>query len=181
MITDREVLLGVSGGVAAYKTAALASRLVQAGAKVSVAISEAGAQFVGAATFEALTGRPVATSVFDPRYPLGAHIELTRRAQIYVMAPATADLLSKLALGVADDLLSTLYLAFEGPVLVAPAMNRVMWAKASVQRNVRQLVSDGLQVLGPDEGWQSCREQGAGRMVSPDTIFDAICTALQSG
>ena len=172
----REILLGVSGGVAAYKIAALASRLVQEGANVSVAISAAGEKFVGPATFEALIGRPAATAVFDSRFPLGAHIELSRRADLLVFAPATADLLFKMAHGAADDLLSTLYLAFEGPVLAAPAMNRVMWSKASVRRNVETLRNDGVQMIGPDEGWQSCREVGAGRMASPEQLFDAIQT-----
>ncbi|MFO0900243.1 MAG: flavoprotein [Pirellulales bacterium] len=174
----RELIVGVAGGVAAYKTAALVSQLVQAEAAVTVVLTEAAAHFVGPATFEALTGRPVAQRIFDARYPLGAHIELARRAELLCIAPATADLLAKCALGLADDLLSTLYLAFDGPVLMAPAMNATMWAQPAVQRNVAQLQADGVQIVDPEAGWLSCRQQGAGRMVSPETLRQAIEAVL---
>jgi len=173
-MNGRELLVGVSGGVAAFKTAALVSQLVQQGAGVTVVLTEAAEQFVGRATFSALTGRPVATKVFDERYPLGAHIELAQRAELLCVAPATADVLAKAAHGLADDLLSTLFLAFDGPVLFAPAMNTQMWTNAAVQRNVAQLRQDGRHFVDPEEGWLSCRQQGAGRMAPPEAILAAI-------
>ena len=174
-MNGREIVIGVSGGIAAFKTAALVSQLVQAGAQVTVVITAAAEQFVGRATFAALTGRPVATRVFDEQtYPLGAHIELAQRGQLLCIAPATADVLAKLALGFADDLLSTLYLSFTGPVLMAPAMNCEMWEKPVVQRNVEQLRRDGVIFIDPEEGWLSCRQRGAGRMAAPEKILAAI-------
>lgn len=174
----REIILAVTGGIAAYKSAQIASRLVQSGAGVTAVLTHAATAFVGEATFAALTGRPVAMQVFDTRYPLGAHIELARRAQLLVVAPATADFLAKAAHGAADDLLSTLYLCFTGPVLVAPAMNSEMWAKAAVQRNVAQLRADGVHFVDPEEGWLSCRQQGAGRVADPEKILAAINSLL---
>ncbi len=176
---DREVLIGITGGIAAYKTAALVSQLVQGGARVSVAMTEAATEFVGVAALAALTGRPVATRVFDPNlFPLGPHIELAQRADLYCIAPATADFLAKAAHGQADDLVSTLYLCFAGPVLMAPAMNPDMWAKPAVQRNVQQLRDDGVVIVAPDDGWLSCRRSGPGRMAEPDRIQLQIESAL---
>ncbi len=178
---DREVLIGITGGIAAYKTAALVSQLVQGGARVSVAMTEAAQQFVGVATLAALTGRPVATNVFEPQlFPLGPHIELAQRAELFCIAPATADFVAKAAHGLADDLVSTLYLCFAGPVLIAPAMNPDMWAKPVVQRNIRQLTDDGVQIITPDDGWLSCRRSGPGRMAQPDRIQEQIEAVLQS-
>lgn len=177
-LNGREILIGVTGGIAAYKTAMLVSKLAQSGALVSVAMTESAQKFVGAATFAALSGRSVADSVFSPAHPLGAHIELAQRADLFCIAPATADFLGKAALGLADDLVSTAYLCFEGPVLVAPAMNRQMWDQPSVQRNVVQLQEDGVKIISPGEGWLSCREQGAGRMSEPLEILDAIRNTL---
>lgn len=176
---DREILVGVSGGIAAYKTAALVSQLVQAGAGVTVVTTPAAEKFIGVATFAALTGRPVATSCFgDPLHPLGAHITLAQRADLLCIAPATANVLAKLAHGLADDLLSTLYLSFTGPAILAPAMNCEMWEKPAVQRNVKQLIADGVEFVGPEEGWLSCRTKGIGRMAAPETIFAAIAKTL---
>ena len=180
MLADREIILGVTGGIAAYKAAALASGLVQDGAGVTAVLTPNARRFVGAATFAALTGRPVATRSFDPRYPLGAHIELAARSDLFVVAPASADFLAKAAAGAADDLLTTLLLCAECPVLVAPAMNTAMWAKAAVQRNVAQLAADGVTVVQPGTGWLSCRHKGAGRMAEPDEIATAIRAALAS-
>ncbi len=174
----RQLVLGVTGGVAAYKAAALVSQLVQAGAGVSVVLTEAGAQFVGPATFAALSGRPVARQAFDPHYPLGAHIELAAQGELLVVAPATADFLAKAAGGLADDLLSTLYLAFEGPVLLAPAMNTAMWDHPAVQRNVEQLRADGVHLVDPVQGWLSCRRRGAGRMADPEQIAARVAELL---
>jgi phosphopantothenoylcysteine decarboxylase len=178
----REIIIGVCGGIAAYKTAALVSQLVKAGAGVTVALSPAAEKFVGQATFAALSARPVADDAFDPqRFPLGPHIELASRADVMCIAPATANFLAHAALGLADDLLSTLYLSFTGRVLMAPAMNCEMWNKPAVQRNLAQLKEDGVHFVGPDEGWLSCRSQGVGRMASPETILQAVEGLLRDG
>jgi len=169
-----EILIGVTGGIAAYKTAALVSSLVQAGHGVSVVMTRAARKFVGPATFRALTGRPVITDQFDPHHPLGAHIELAEKAELLCIAPASADFLAKAACGLADDLLSTLLLSFNGPVLLAPAMNSAMWEKPTVQRNVNTLQQDGYEFIGPQKGWQSCRRIGMGRMAEPAEIQAAI-------
>lgn len=172
---DRELVVGVTGGIAAYKTAALVSQLVQQGAQVTVVMSAAAERFVGAATFAALTGRPVVRSMFDePQYPLGAHVTLAERASLLCVAPATAHFLAKTAHGLADDLLSTLVLAFPGTIVLAPAMNCDMWDKPAVARNVAQLRQDGFVIVDPEEGWLSCRRRGIGRMAAPETIFAAI-------
>jgi phosphopantothenoylcysteine decarboxylase/phosphopantothenate--cysteine ligase len=179
MFAGREIVLGVTGGIAAYKAAMLASLLVQREAGVTAVLTRNARRFVGAATFAALTGRPVASRSFDPAaFPLGAHLELAARADLVVVAPASADFLAKAAAGAADDLLTTLVLCAECPVLVAPAMNAAMWAKAAVQRNVDRLAADGLQIIQPKTGWLSCRQHGAGRMAEPDEIAAAIATAL---
>jgi len=174
-MNGREIIVGVTGGIAAYKTAALVSRLSQAGAMVTVAMTEAAQQFVGPTTFAALSGRPVATQVFhEAGQPLGAHIALAERAELFCVAPATANFLAKAAHGIADDLLSTLYLSFAGPAILAPAMNHDMWEKPAVQRNVAQLRKDGAVLVGPDEGWLSCRKTGMGRMSDPEVLFAEI-------
>jgi phosphopantothenoylcysteine decarboxylase/phosphopantothenate--cysteine ligase len=175
----REIVIGVTGGIAAYKTAGLVSQLVQAGAGVSVVLTRAAEEFIGPATFAALTGRPVHTRVFTAEEPLGAHITLASKAHLLCVAPATANFLAKAAGGLADDLLSTLYLAFTGPVILAPAMNCEMWAKPAVQRNVTQLRADGVQMVDPEEGWLSCRTRGMGRMADPAKIYAAIEQALR--
>ena len=178
-VLDREIVLGVSGGIAAYKAAALASLLVQRGARVTAVLTRNARRFVGSPTFAALTGRPVASRNFDPGvYPLGAHIELASRAELVVVAPASADFLARAAAGAADDLLTTLLLCAECPVIVAPAMNAAMWAKAAVQRNVERLAADGLHVVPPGTGWLSCRTAGVGRMAEPDAIAAVIETTL---
>lgn len=174
-MTGREIVIGITGGIAAYKTAMLVSQLVQAGHQVRVAMTASAEHFVAPATFAALTGRPVASRVFDDaQHPLGAHIELAEAADLLCVAPATANFLAKAAQGLADDLLSTLYLAFAGPVLVAPAMNNVMWEKPAVQRNIAQLRADGVVLIEPEEGWLSCRKAGKGRMAGPDVLFAAV-------
>jgi phosphopantothenoylcysteine decarboxylase/phosphopantothenate--cysteine ligase len=178
-MNGREIVVGVTGGIAAFKTAALVSQLVQAGAGVTVVTTAAAEQFVGPATFAALTGRPVARKTFDDQqFPLGAHIALAERAQLLLVAPASADFLAKGAHGLADDLLSTLYLAFTGRVLMAPAMNTAMWEKAAVQRNIAQLREDGVQFVDPESGWLSCRQVGAGRMAAPEMILAAVREVL---
>ncbi len=179
-MTDHEIVVGVTGGIAAYKSATLVSRLVQSGYGVRVVMTRSAHQFVGAATFTALTGRPVFTEIFDglDQYPLGPHIELARKSDLLCVAPATADFLAKSCHGAADSLLSALYLCFRGPVIMAPAMNCEMWEKSAVQRNVETLKSDGVQMIGPNEGWLSCRQKGAGRMAEPDELFNAITAII---
>ncbi len=168
----REILIGVTGGIAAFKTAALVSKLVQAGAGVSVVMTESATHLVGPKTFEALTGRPVGLDVFGPSpHP---HIEPADTAELFCIAPATANILAKAACGIADDLVSTLILSFHGPILMAPAMNVHMWNKPAVQRNVRRLQDDGLVLIEPEEGYLSCGARGKGRMASPERIFDEI-------
>ena len=170
----RAVLLAVGGGIAAYKSAFLCSRLVQCGYDVRVAMTHGATEFVGAAALAALSGKPVALDVFQQgRYPLGAHIELAAGVELMVVAPTTANLLAKFATGIADDLISTLYLQMERPVLIAPAMSAAMWGKASVQRNVTQLRDDGCHFVGPGSGWLSCRVRGEGRMSEPEEILAA--------
>jgi phosphopantothenoylcysteine decarboxylase len=177
-----EIVVGVSGGIAAYKAAALTSLLVQDGAQVTAVLTRNARRFIGAATFAALTGRPVATRSFDPgAFPLGAHIELATKADLVIVAPATADLLAKAAGGVADDLLTTLLLCAECPVLYAPAMNAAMWEKPAVQRNVQQVAADGGIIVQPGTGWLSCRRQGTGRMAEPEEIAAVIRTTLAAG
>ncbi len=178
-LSNREILLGVSGGVAAYKAADLCSRLVQSGAKVTVIMTDAAHQFIGATTFEALTGRPVYSHAFKPQEHFqGEHIGLARRACLVVIAPATAQTIARLAHGMADDLLSTTVLVTTAPVIIAPAMNCDMWAKPAVQRNVAQLVSDGYHMIGPEAGWLSCGQVGAGRMAEPGMIVREMETVL---
>lgn len=173
------MLLGVSGGIAAYKAADLTSKLMQAGAKVSVVLTPAATKFIGATTFEALTGRPVKTSMFEPReHFIGEHIGLARLAEAFVVAPATADTLAKLALGLADDLVSTLALSVTCPRLVAPAMNNEMWSKSPVQRNINQLHKDGWEIIDPGSGWLSCGAVGPGRMAEPTEILERVQSAL---
>ena len=177
----KRIVLGVTGGVAAYKAAELVRLLVKAGAEVDVVLTAAGAQFVGAATFQALTGRRVWQALWDERMDSGmAHIELTRGAAAVLVAPATADFLAKLAHGFADDLLSTLCLARDCPLLVAPAMNRQMWENPATQRNVAQLAADGVNILGPAHGEQACGEVGDGRMLEAAELFDDLYSSLQA-
>lgn len=176
-LQGRRLVLGVTGGVAAYKAAELARLLVKAGVRVDAVLSAAGSQFVGAATFQALTGRPVWSDLWDARMSNGmAHIDLSREADAILIAPATADTLARLAQGRADDLLSTLCLAREPgcALLVAPAMNRQMWEHPATQRNVAQLRADRVTVLGPASGEQACGEVGMGRMLEPDALFEAL-------
>ncbi len=176
---DREVLLGVSGGIAAYKAADLTSKLVQAGAKVTAVLSPAATKFIGVTTFEALTGRRAPTGMFDPQeHFIGEHIGLARLADVFVVAPATADMLAKLASGRADDLVSALALSVTCPRLVAPAMNNEMWSKSPVQRNIEQLREDGWEIIDPGSGWLSCGAFGPGRMAEPIDILKCVEASL---
>lgn len=173
-----KIIVGIGGGIAAYKIATIVSRLIQDGHEVHVVLTHGATHFVGEATFAALCGRPPFTSSYDSRLPLGAHIELANDADLLVIAPATARILASCAAGAADDLLSTLYLSCECPVLLAPAMSSPMWEKPAVQRNFNTLKQDGVLTVGPDSGWLSCRKQGVGRMSEPEALLAEIAKVL---
>src|SRR5690348_2499949 len=159
----KRVVLGVTGGIAAYKSAELVRLLVKDGIQVDVVLTDAGARFVTPTTFQALSGRPVGTSLWQSGADNAmGHIGLTRGADLILVAPATADFLAKVAHGRAEDLLSTLCLARECPLLVAPAMNVQMWSNAATRRNVAQLAADGVTILGPGSGELACLEYGDG-------------------
>jgi phosphopantothenoylcysteine decarboxylase/phosphopantothenate--cysteine ligase len=176
----RRVLLGLTGGIAAYKAAPLVRALVKAGYDVRVAMTESAARFITPVTLQALSGQTVWTDLWDPRIPDNmGHIELSRDRELIVVAPATADFIAKVAQGLADDLLSTLCLARDCPLMLAPAMNRQMWDNAATQRNVRQLRSDGILFAGPEAGDQACGETGMGRMLEAEEIFEAIDAFFQ--
>lgn len=178
-LQGRSILLAVTGGVAAYKAAELCRLLIKDGAQVQVVLTASASQFVGAATFQALSGKPVFTDLWDGRVPNNmAHIELARAADLIVVAPATAHTLARAAQGLADDLLSTLLLAAGKPVLFAPAMNREMWLHPATQRNVATLRADGARICGPASGEQACGEVGEGRLVEPEDLLQDIVAAL---
>jgi phosphopantothenoylcysteine decarboxylase/phosphopantothenate--cysteine ligase len=181
--TDTRVFVGVTGGIAAYKTATLVSRLAQAGAQVTVAMTDAATKFVTPLTFQALSARPVYTSQWehvesqDPQ-----HISLAKAAAVAVVAPCTMDCMAKLATGRTDDVVTLILSAIDRrttPVLLAPSMNSVMWEQPSTQRNVATLVADGFTLVGPGAGWQACRQVGAGRMSEPEELLDAMRAALR--
>lgn len=174
-MSARRILLGVTGGVAAYKAAEFTRLLVKAGHTVEVVMTEAATRFVTPVTFQALSGNAVYADLWDPRpHNAMAHIELSRRADVFIIAPATANTLYKLAHGVSDDLISTLAAARTCPLVVAPAMNRQMWANPANQRNVAQLRADGVQVFGPASGEQACGEVGEGRMLEPEQLLERL-------
>jgi len=167
-LADIRILLGVTGGIAAYKSADLVRRLREAGAAVQVAMTPAATAFVAPLTFQAVSGHPVHTELLDASAEAGmGHIELARWAHLVLIAPATADFLARMAHGLADDLLSTLCLATDQPLAVAPAMNRLMWQNAATQDNCRLLARRGIKIWGPGVGEQACGEIGAGRMLEP--------------
>lgn len=169
------LLLGITGGIAAYKTAELVRLLIKQGHSVQVVMTEAATHFITPTTLQALSGNPVFVDAWDSRIANGMpHIELSRKADAILVAPASADFLAKLAHGFANDLLSTLCLARECPLLVAPAMNRQMWESAATQRNIAQLNQDGITVLGPESGEQACGEVGQGRMLEPEALLDDL-------
>lgn len=179
-LSGKTLVLGVSGGIAAYKAAELTRLLIKAGARVHVVMTENGARFVTPTTFQALSGNPVWTDPWDDRRANNmSHIDLTRSADALLIAPATANTLAKIANGLADDLLSTLALARDCPLLVAPAMNRQMWGNPATQRNMTQLREDGVVVIGPDAGEQACGEVGEGRMSEPEAIREALIAFFQ--
>lgn len=174
-LQGKHIVLGVTGGVAAYKAAALLRLLTGAGAWVQVVMTEAATRFVTPVTFQALSGRPVFVDQWDPRMANNmAHIDLSREADAILVAPASANFLARVAQGLADDLLTTLVLARECPLLVAPAMNRQMWENPATRRNMALLQEDGVSCLGPASGVQACGEQGEGRMLEPEAILESL-------
>jgi phosphopantothenoylcysteine decarboxylase / phosphopantothenate---cysteine ligase len=176
-VQPRKILLGVTGGIAAYKSPDLVRRLLDQGADVQVVMSHGAKQFVTALTFQAVSGKPVRDDLWDESSEAAmGHIELARWADEIVIAPATADFLAKLTHGFAEDLLTTLCLATTAPITVAPAMNRQMWANPATQANVRILKERGVRVLGPASGEQACGEVGVGRMLEPNQITAEVFT-----
>ena len=171
------IVLGISGGIAAYKTPELVRRLRERGADVQIVMTASAEEFVTPTSLQAVSGRPIRTNLWDKEAEASmSHIELARWADLVLIAPATAEIMARLAGGGAPDLLTTLCLATEAPIAIAPAMNRVMWANPAVQANRKTLEERGVQILGPDHGSQACGETGAGRMLEPDVIADAVCS-----
>lgn len=179
VLHNKTVVLGVTGSIAAYKAVELVSRLVKAGAQVDVMMTEAATHLVTPLTFQAISHRPVATNLFDPHSELGIdHVALAKRADVIVIAPATANTLAKLAQGRADDVISTTFLATQSPVVIAPAMESGMWEHPATQRNVRTLSDWGVTVVGPEAGHLASGAEGVGRMAEPATIFETIRQVL---
>ena len=175
-LANRQVLLGITGGIAAYKSAELVRRLRDAGATVRVVMTPAACEFITPLTLQALSGEPVHLDLLDPAAEAAmGHIELARWADLVLVAPASADFMARVAAGIADDLLSTLCLATKAPLLFAPAMNQAMWSNAATQQNLRTLTARGVRFAGPGEGAQACGDTGPGRMLEvPDLVSAAI-------
>ena len=177
----KRIVLGLTGGIAAYKAAELARLLIKQNIEVQVVMTEAACHFITPTTMQGLSGQPVYTDQWDASVPNNmAHINLSRDADAIVVAPASADFIAKLANGLADDLLSTLCLARNCPLIIAPAMNREMWLNVATQRNVAQLLADGVQILGPDSGVQACGEEGMGRMQEAEQLAREVIVFLRS-
>ncbi len=176
----KRIILGITGGIAAYKAAELARLLIKQGIEVQVAMTEAATRFITPVTMQALTGRPVFTNQWDATENGMAHIGASRAADAIVIAPATADFIAKLAHGLADDLLSALCLARACPLLAAPAMNQQMWENPATRRNIAQLAADGITLLGPCSGAQACGEEGMGRMLEAEELAQKIADFLQA-
>ncbi len=183
-LTGKRIVLGVCGGIAAYKSAALTSKLAQAGAEVTVLMTEAATRFVTPLTFQALSARPVYTSPWqhteshDPQ-----HISLARTAHLAVVAPCSMNTLATLANGFCSDVVTLVLSAVDRartPVLLAPSMNTEMWNQPATQRNLAQLKDDGFRLIEPGTGWQACRTSGPGRMAEPEDIFEAVAAHLEA-
>lgn len=174
-----EVLIGVCGGIAAYKVCEVASALVKRGAGVTVSMTRAARKFVGPVTFQALTGRRVLTDLWHEMDVVEVrHVSATDAADLILIAPATANLIAKIASGIADDLVSTLVVSAASPVIIAPAMNNRMWANPIVQRNVAALTEPAYRFVGPGEGWLACGSVGPGRMAEPNEILEVVVSSL---
>jgi phosphopantothenoylcysteine decarboxylase/phosphopantothenate--cysteine ligase len=178
-LTGRKIVLGVTGGIAAYKSAEIVSRLRHLGATVHVIMTQNATEFVTPLTFQTLSANQVVTDTFAaPEYWNVEHIALAKLAEVFVIAPATANILAKMANGIADDMLSTTVLATKAPVLAAPAMNTGMWTAEATKKNVETLKERGVRMIGPDSGILACGDEGAGRMSEPETIVEEICRIL---
>ena len=178
-LAGKEIVLGVTGGIAAYKSAELVSRLRHLGAHVHVIMTSNATEFVAPLTFQTLSANQVVTDTFQaPEYWNVEHVALAKLADVFVIAPATANIIAKMAAGIADDMLSTTVLATKAPILLAPAMNTGMWTAAATQHNTEILQSRGVHFVGPDSGLLACGDEGAGRMSEPEAIIDAICDIL---
>lgn len=176
------VLLGISGGIAAYKTPELVRRLRARGAEVQIVMTNSAEEFVTGTALQAVSGRPIRSNLWDKEAEAAmSHIELARWADVVLIAPATAEIMARLASGAASDLLTTVCLATEAPIAIAPAMNHVMWANAAVQKNRDTLAGRGVHILGPDAGSQACGESGEGRMLDPDDIAALVCGPQLAG
>lgn len=176
-----EVIIAVTGGIAAYKICEVVSRLVQRGAGVSVAMTRAARRFVTPLTFQALSGRTVRTDLWKTGDSGDIpHIEMTLRADLLVVAPATANTIGRIAAGLADDVVTNLVISADSPVMLAPAMNDRMWVNAAVQRNVTTLRKDGMQFVGPAQGWLACRSVGPGRMVDAAELVESVVLQLKT-
>jgi phosphopantothenoylcysteine decarboxylase/phosphopantothenate--cysteine ligase len=179
VLRDKSVVLGVTGSIAAFKAAELASQLTQAGAKVTAVMTEEAIQFVSPVTFRAVTGRPVVTEMFDLTSEFSVeHVSLARAADIVVIAPATANIIAKLAAGIADDMLCCTVLATEAPILIAPAMETNMYRNAVTQDNLSRLKARDFMVVGPTTGWLASGRQGPGRLAEISDIIGSICWVL---
>jgi len=173
------VLLGVTGGIAAYKAADLTSKLRQEGIKVIVAMTRSAQRFVTPLTFEYLSNQPVITDLFErPGEHSADHVSISDAADVAVIAPATANIIGKIANGIADDALSTIIMAFRKPLIIAPAMNERMYQSPAVQENLRRLIERGARQIGPGKGWLACGTQGEGRMADVPEIFEAVLKEL---
>ena len=181
-VKGRRIVIGVTGGIAAYKTCTVVSRLAQAGAQVTVLMTENATKFVTPLTFQALSANPVYTSAWehveskDPQ-----HVSLARDAALVLIAPCTMDCMAKLAHGMTDDIVALVLSATDRrktPVLLAPSMNDAMWNQPSTQRNLQTLIADGFEMVGPGEGWQACRTNGTGRMSEPEVLLEAVRARL---
>jgi len=179
-ISSKEIVLGVTGSIAAYKACELASRLVELGASITPVLTKSAAELVGSATFEAITGRRAITALFEPlQNPEVEHIAVALRADLYLIAPATANFIAKAAHGIADDWLTTTLLATKAPLLIAPAMNANMYQHPATQQNIATLKERGAVFVGPDSGRLACRTVGPGRLIDPMTIMEACVPLLR--
>ena len=181
-LTNRHILIGITGGIAAYKAAELTRLFKGAGAEVGVVLTDAGAEFITPLTLQALSGNPVHQSLLDPEAEQGmGHIELARWADLIIVAPATADFMARFSSGMANDLLTTLCLATDAPIALAPAMNQAMWRDPRTQQNLEALLSQGVNIFGPGSGEQACGDTGPGRMLEPTQILQACADLIAAG
>ncbi len=181
-LTNRHILIGITGGIAAYKAAELTRLFKGAGAEVRVVLTDAGAEFITPLTLQALSGNPVHQSLLDPEAEQGmGHIELARWADLIIVAPATADFMARFSSGMANDLLTTVCLATDAPIALAPAMNQAMWRDPRTQQNLESLLSQGVNIFGPGSGEQACGDTGPGRMLEPTQIMQACADLIAAG